>query len=249
MAFVHGIQDHAGGFDHEALSAHDSFHAFDTDSQILIGSEQAGDAARREALLDSAFGRKERFAKTCQRIRDGRVPAHGLSLVARKDGAFIGTLRMWHVDAGGVPALLLGPLAVDAAHRSEGIGGMLMDEALDRATRLGHRAVILVGDAPYYARWGFSRAPVLKSRHARPRRGSPLPRARIARRRAAQSARPCEANGRTRSPGASPAHAARHSTRGLTFFTTLAFTFGHHGWRTVSPSPFELAVKATPTRL
>ncbi len=91
MTFVHGIQDHDGGFEHEALAARDSFHAFDTDSQILIGNEQAGDAASREALLDSAFGRKERFAKTCQRIRDGRVPAHGLSLVARKDGAFIGT--------------------------------------------------------------------------------------------------------------------------------------------------------------
>jgi predicted N-acetyltransferase YhbS len=65
---------------------------------------------------------------------------------------------MWHVDAGGVPALLLGPLAVNASQRSLGIGGLLMDEALARAEQLGHRAVILVGDAPYYARWGFSRA-------------------------------------------------------------------------------------------
>ncbi len=159
MAFVHAIQDQVGRDQTGFESAR--FHALDTEGTILIGTEQAGDDARREALLDAAFGRKERFAKTCQRIRDGRVPAYGLSLVARKDGAFIGTLRMWHVDAGGVPALLLGPLAVDAAHRSEGIGGMLMDEALIRATRLGHRAVILVGDAPYYARWGFSRAPVL----------------------------------------------------------------------------------------
>jgi predicted N-acetyltransferase YhbS len=158
---VHAIQDHAGGFNHEALASRDSLHAFDTDNQILIGNEQAGDAARREALLDSAFGRKERFAKTCQRMRDGRVPAHGLSLVARKDGAFVGTLRMWHVDAGGVPALLLGPLAVSASHRSEGIGSLLMDEALSRAKHLGHRAVILVGDAPYYARWGFSRGHTL----------------------------------------------------------------------------------------
>jgi predicted N-acetyltransferase YhbS len=155
MAFVHEIQDHAG------FEPARDFHAFTMESPILIGDEQAGDDARREALLDAAFGRKERFAKTCQRIRDGRLPAYGLSLAARKDGAFVGTLRMWHVDAGGVPALLLGPLAVDAAQRSLGIGGMLMDEALARAEQLGHRAVILVGDAPYYARWGFSRARTL----------------------------------------------------------------------------------------
>ncbi len=158
MAFVHAIQDDAGGFDHEALAARDLFHGFGTENVVQIGDEQAGDDARREALLDASFGRKERFAKTCQRIRDGRVPAQGLSLAARKDGAFIGTLRMWHVDAGGVPALLLGPLAVDATQRSLGIGTLLMDEALARAEQLGHRAVILVGDAPYYARWGFSRA-------------------------------------------------------------------------------------------
>lgn len=160
MAFVHAIQDDAGGFDHEAFAARDLFHGFGTENPVQIGDELAGDDARREALLDAAFGRKERFAKTCQRLRDGRLPAQGLSLAARKDGVFVGTLRMWHVDAGGVPALLLGPLAVDATQRSLGIGGLLMDEALDRAEHLGHRAVILVGDAPYYTRWGFSHAPM-----------------------------------------------------------------------------------------
>jgi len=150
MTFVHEIQQ-----DTAYLHAVEHIHA---EAQIVIGDEQHGDAARREALLDAAFGRKERFAKTCQRLRDGRLPAHGLSLVARKNGLFIGTLRMWHVDAGGVPALLLGPLAVSSTQRSLGIGGLLMDEALARAADLGHRAVILVGDAPYYTRFGFTRA-------------------------------------------------------------------------------------------
>ncbi len=150
MTFVHELQDYG-------VPASDSFRARTLESAIAIGDEQAGDATRREALLDAAFGRKERFAKTCQRLRDGRVPATGLSLAARKNGIFAGTLRMWHVDAGGVPALLLGPLAVDAKHRSLGIGAMLMDKAMARAADLGHRAVILIGDAPYYARFGFSR--------------------------------------------------------------------------------------------
>jgi predicted N-acetyltransferase YhbS len=135
-----------------------SLEALRTDDRIVIGHEQHGDAARREALLDASFGRKERFAKTCQRLREDRLPARGLSLAARKNGLFVGTLRMWHVDAGGVPALLLGPLAVSGTQRSQGIGGLLMNEALARAADLGHRAVILVGDAAYYTRFGFSRA-------------------------------------------------------------------------------------------
>jgi predicted N-acetyltransferase YhbS len=153
MTFIHEMhQDFAAP---RALEPIECVHA---GSGIMIASEQPGDAARREFLLDAAFGRKERFAKTCQRLREGRLPARGLSLAARKNGEYIGTLRMWHVDAGGVPALLLGPLAVSRMQRSQGIGGLLMHEAIARAADLGHRAVILVGDAPYYAPFGFTRA-------------------------------------------------------------------------------------------
>jgi predicted N-acetyltransferase YhbS len=147
--------------DMASAQATHSFEALRSGNGVVIGSEQPGDAARREALLDAAFGRKERFAKTCQRLREGRLPAACLSLVARRNGAFAGTLRMWHVDAGGVPALLLGPLAVSSVQRSQGLGGLLMDEALARAADLGHRAVILIGDAAYYTRFGFSRAHTL----------------------------------------------------------------------------------------
>jgi predicted N-acetyltransferase YhbS len=54
---------------------------------------------------------------------------------------------------------LLGPLAVARSHRSLGIGARLMREALWRAAMLGHKAVLLVGDASYYARFGFEAAP------------------------------------------------------------------------------------------
>ena len=63
---------------------------------------------------------------------------------------------MWHVSAGGVPALVLGPLAVDDSCRRLGVGAALMVRALDVARQRGHGAVILLGDAPYYARFGFS---------------------------------------------------------------------------------------------
>jgi len=124
---------------------------------FAIRDEATRDLAAREALLDDAFG-PARFLKTCQRLRDGSAPAPGLALVATdEDGALIGTLRLWPVLAGGRAALLLGPLAVAAQARSLGVGGALIRESLARAADLRHRAVLLVGDAPYYARFGFER--------------------------------------------------------------------------------------------
>ena len=86
------------------------------------------------------------------------MPARGLALAAMDGRELVGTLRFWHVDAGGVPALLLGPLAVAQSHRESGLGGALMRMGLARAASLGHEAVILVGDEPYYRRFGFTRA-------------------------------------------------------------------------------------------
>jgi predicted N-acetyltransferase YhbS len=63
---------------------------------------------------------------------------------------------LWHVSAGGVQALVLGPLAVDPSCRELGVGAALMNHALAAAKARGHGAVVLLGDAPYYARFGFS---------------------------------------------------------------------------------------------
>jgi len=124
---------------------------------IRIAGEAARDHVAREKLLNICFG-EERFAKTCERLREGRVPARHLALVAKDKGALIGTLRFWHVRAGEVDALLLGPLAVAPSHRACGLGGALMRTGLARAKALGHKAVMLVGDEPYYSRFGFSRS-------------------------------------------------------------------------------------------
>jgi predicted N-acetyltransferase YhbS len=121
-----------------------------------IRPETPFDAARREALLDAAFG-ESRFAKAAERLREGRLPAEGLAFVAEAHGRLIGTVRLWNVAAGpGRAALLLGPLAVDCELRDRGIGGALMAHALGEARQRGHAAVLLVGDAPYYGRFGFS---------------------------------------------------------------------------------------------
>ena len=131
------------------------FRSFAPARDLVIDRELATDIVARERLLDEAFG-SSRFAKTCERLRVGRMPALGLSLVARDHGRIVGTVRLWHVNAGGVPALMLGPLAVAKTHRDCGLGAKLMREAITRAKAQGFRAIILVGDAPYYARFGFT---------------------------------------------------------------------------------------------
>jgi predicted N-acetyltransferase YhbS len=122
---------------------------------FVIRAERAPDVVAREALLDACFG-ANRHARTCQRLRDGRTPAEGLAFSAVQNGRLVGTLRLWHVSAGGTPALVLGPLAVDPLCRKLGVGAALMQHALAAAKARGHGAVLLLGDAPYYARFGFS---------------------------------------------------------------------------------------------
>ena len=127
---------------------------------VTIRLEKPSDAAAREALLDLAYG-PVRFTKPSERLRAGRKPARGLSFVAvdggQKNSKVIGTVRLWEVAAGpACSALLLGPLAVDPAHRCHGIGAALMRHALRAAARRGHRVVLLAGDASYYGRFGFS---------------------------------------------------------------------------------------------
>lgn len=126
-------------------------------ARFAIRAERASDIAAREALLDASFG-EDRHTRTCQRLRDGRAPAEGLAFSAVQHGKLVGTVRLWHVSAGGVPALVLGPLAVDTSCRSLGVGAALMKHALAAAKARGHNAVILRGDPAYYERFGFSAA-------------------------------------------------------------------------------------------
>lgn len=131
--------------------------AAETEAAFAIRAERASDVPARERLLDCCFG-VGRNARTCQRLRDGRRPAEGLAFSAIYQGRLVGTVRLWHVDAGGRAALVLGPLAVDGSCRKLGVGAALMRHALAAAAARGHGAVILLGDAPYYARFGFSGA-------------------------------------------------------------------------------------------
>jgi predicted N-acetyltransferase YhbS len=125
---------------------------------FTITAESDTDIPAREALLDRAMGPKRR-KKSSEKLRRGRRPSEGLAFVARDAaGTVVGTVRLWDVAVGESEgaALLLGPLAVCPSQKSAGIGSALMRQAIAEARRLGHRAILLVGDEPYYGRFGFS---------------------------------------------------------------------------------------------
>lgn len=125
---------------------------------FTLRPERPDDGPAIDHLLDVSFG-PGRFAKTAYRLREGVGPIEALSYVAEEDGELRGTIRYWPVLIGGAPSIMLGPIAVLPEHRGRGMAVGLMKLTLDEAAKLGHRAAILVGDEPYYARVGFSRVP------------------------------------------------------------------------------------------
>ncbi len=124
---------------------------------VTIRAEISSDIGAREALLNRGFG-PTRFRKTSEKLRKGRVAALAFTAVDA-EGKLIGTVRLWNIIAGSAgSSLLLGPLAVDSKHQKCGLGRALMEHAISAARADGHDSILLVGDAPYYSRFGFSQS-------------------------------------------------------------------------------------------
>jgi len=128
----------------------------------LILAERPEHARAVEVLVDRAFG-PGRLAKASERLREGNRKLDDGAFVALSDGRVIGSVRLWPVTVGGAPVAFLGPLAVDAEARSHGLGQALVEAACEAAAKAGWRAVLLVGDAPYFGRLGFSAGPAAKA--------------------------------------------------------------------------------------
>jgi predicted N-acetyltransferase YhbS len=108
-----------------------------------------------EALYDLCFA-PGRTALSSYRLRDGVPTVAALCLTLRDDdGTMAAAIRYWPVEVGGEDVLLLGPVAVHPTRQGEGLGALLINESLGEARRLGWERVMLVGDAPYYRRFGF----------------------------------------------------------------------------------------------
>ena len=117
--------------------------------------ETDADTWEIEALLDTCFA-PGRTALSSYRLRDDVPPARDLCLVARgRAGEVAGAIRFWPVRVGPRDAMQLGPVAVHPTRQGEGLGGLLIRDVLERADNLGWKRVLLVGDAPYYTRFGF----------------------------------------------------------------------------------------------
>ena len=122
---------------------------------FAIAQEQPSDWWEVEALYDLCFA-PGREALSSYRLRDGVDKVAPLCLIARdRDGIVAAAIRYWPIMVGEHPALLLGPIAVHPTRQGEGLGGLLINESLAEAKRLGWERVMLVGDEPYYRRFGF----------------------------------------------------------------------------------------------
>lgn len=128
---------------------------------------EAVDPAMIEEVLDRAFG-PDRHARTAYRIREGMAWLPGLSFAALDENdLLVATIQCWPVGLqtkqGQVPLVMVGPVAVVPERQGEGFGVGLMSAMLAEDARLassGGSALpqVLIGDASYYGRWGFSAA-------------------------------------------------------------------------------------------
>lgn len=125
---------------------------------ILYRPEQPQDAPLIDALIDRAFG-PGRHAKAADRLREGNALIAALSFTAWEGATLVGSVRLWPVTIGGEPVVFLGPIAVEAELRKHRIGQTLVERACEASAKAGWRAVLLVGDAPYFGRVGFDAAP------------------------------------------------------------------------------------------
>jgi predicted N-acetyltransferase YhbS len=117
------------------------------------------DLATIRRLHADVFG-PGRFTRTAYRIREGTPEVSPFCRVAVTGQRIIAALRFTRVAIGGqMPALLLGPLAVDPDFKGLGYGRQLVAEGLEAARAAGIAVVVLVGDEPYYGRFGFVRIP------------------------------------------------------------------------------------------
>jgi predicted N-acetyltransferase YhbS len=128
------------------------------DLAIRFSQQGPADLAAIEKLDERAFG-PGRFARTAYRLREGVEPDWSLSFVAHVGTLLVGANRMTRILVGSSPALLLGPLTVEPAFQSQGLGEALVKRSLDAARDAGHGLALLVGDEDYYDRMGFKRVP------------------------------------------------------------------------------------------
>ena len=127
-------------------------------AQVRLAAERMENAADVAALVERAFG-PGRYAKVSERLREGNTLRADLSSCAFGAGVLVGTVRQWPVLVGEARGVFLGPIAVEAAWRKHGVGGMLIDRCIAAAAEAREAFILLVGDMPLFGPYGFAPAP------------------------------------------------------------------------------------------
>lgn len=125
--------------------------------ELTVHAVEPGDLPDVLALHARAFG-PGRFARTAYRVREGTPAISRFCLLSRVNGELVAHVRFTEVTVGGKPGvLLLGPLAVETRYRGLGYAKHLVEVGIENARKAGIALVLLVGDEPYYGRFGFKR--------------------------------------------------------------------------------------------
>jgi putative acetyltransferase len=130
-------------------------------TNLRLRPEEPADAAAIRRVLVEAFARRDTAVPAevalVEALRGGEAWLPELSMVAEADGRIVGYAllsRVW-VEPGAVPALALGPVAVRPSLNGRGFGTAMVRAALDAATELGERLVVVLGNPAFYRRFGF----------------------------------------------------------------------------------------------
>ena len=112
------------------------------------------------ATLEARIYGPGRFARTAYRLREGNAQHTELCMSAWRGDTIAGAVRFTHITLGeACDAALLGPLTVATEHTGHNLGVRLIEAAANVARSINISALILVGDAPYYAKAGFTPVP------------------------------------------------------------------------------------------
>ena len=124
---------------------------------VTIRKEKLADVAAREALLDKAYGIKPSFPKLpngCAKVACRQAGCRWLRPITVSSSAQCGYGMSPQARAATRCCWARSRFTPD--RRNRGIGTALMRRAIARARLADHGAILLVGDAAYYGRFGFS---------------------------------------------------------------------------------------------